>query len=100
MQEAGIAATVETLIPVFDSMEASAHEVVLKQLDTALQKLGVERYRPAEGDQFDPNMHEPVSAVATSDASLDNTIQTALQSGYKRGETLLRPARVTVFHLS
>lgn len=100
MQEAGITTTVEALIPLFDSVEASAHEVVLKQLDAALQKLGVERYRPTQGDQFDPNMHEPVSAVATEDASLDNTVHTALQSGYKRGDALLRPARVTVFHLS
>lgn len=98
MQDAGIATTVETLIPLFDSVEASAHDAVLKQLDSTLQKLGVERYRPLAGDPFDPNLHEPVSTVATDDSSLDNTIHTALQSGYRRGAVLLRPARVTVNH--
>lgn len=100
VQDSGVSGTLAELAPVFDSIQASAHEAVIKQLDAALVKLGAERYQPNVGDVFDPNIHEPVSTVATSDQSLDNTIHSVLQSGYRRGTGIIRPARVTVYHFS
>lgn len=88
----------ETLIPVFDSIEASGHETILKQLESTLEKLGVTRYRPEQGALFDPNSAEAVSTVATEDVSHDNRVHSVLQSGYRSGDVIIRPARVTVQH--
>ncbi len=91
-------AVLQGLVPVFDSLEASAHDAVIKQLDQALKKLEAERFRPVVGDPYDPGGAEAVSTVATDDATLDNTIHSVLQSGYKSGVQIIRPARVTVYH--
>lgn len=100
LSDAAVGKVLEELIPVFDSLEAAAHESVLKQLDTVLGKLGVERYRPKVHDPFDPQYAEAVSTVATSDSSLDNTIHSVLQSGYRRSGVALRAARVMVLQHS
>jgi molecular chaperone GrpE len=52
-----------------------------------------------KGDVFDPKYHEAVSEVETGDKRFDQRIDTILQQGYKLGETVLRPARVTVLVL-
>lgn len=89
---------IEELIPVFDSLEASAHDAVVKQLDQALLKLGVTRLRPSVGETFDPAVHEAVQGVATDEKTKDNTIHSTLQSGYIIGGITSRPARVIVYH--
>lgn len=89
---------IETLVPVFDSIEASGQETILKQLDSTLERLGVTRYRSEHGATFDPMSEEAVSTVATEDESQDNKIHSVLQSGYKSGDVIIRPARVTVQH--
>lgn len=89
---------IEELIPVFDSLEASAHDAVVKQLDQALMKLGVTRLRPSVGDVFNPAHEEAVQGVATDDKTKDNTIHSVLQSGYIIGAITIRPARVIVYH--
>ncbi len=98
LSRAGVALTVSQLIPVFDSVEASGHEATLKQLDAVLEKLGVKRYQPLVGQKFDPTREEAVSTVATSDAAVDNTIHSVMQSGYAEGSVTIRPARVIVYH--
>ena len=97
LSDVAVVRVLEELIPVFDSLEASAHESVLKQLDTILSKLGVSRARPATGSVFDPAIGEAVSTVATEDISKDNTVHSVLQSGYVRGGIVIRPARLTVY---
>lgn len=98
VSDGAVSKVLEELIPVFDSLEASAHETVLKQLDATLLKLGVVRTRPEAGSIFDPNIQEAVSTVATDDSSMDNTVHSVLQSGYVRGGIVIRPARITVYH--
>lgn len=88
----------EELVPVFDSLEASAHDAVVKQLDQALLKLGVIRLRPSVGDVFNPAQEEAVQGVATDDKTKDNTVHSVLQSGYVIGGSIIRPARVIVYH--
>lgn len=92
-------AVVEELLPVFDSIEASGQDVVLKQLDQTLERLGIRRFRPELGSVFDPTKHEAVSAVATNQSSEDNTVHSVMQSGYAQGDMTIRPARVTVYHI-
>ncbi len=89
---------IESLVPVFDSIEASAHETVFKQLESTLEKHGITRYRPETGTEFDPNTAEAVSTVATNNKLQDNKIDSVLQSGYRSGDSIIRPARVTVQH--
>jgi molecular chaperone GrpE len=59
----------------------------------------LERYevRPvnAQGQAFDPRVHEALSQVPSSDVA-PGTIITVLQKGYRIGERLLRPSSVVV----
>lgn len=98
LSRAGIAAVVGGLTDIFDSIEAAGHPAVLKQLDSALQRLGVTRLRPEPGTAFDPGVHEAVQGVATEDESKDNVIHSVLQSGYSADGIIIRPARVSVYH--
>lgn len=91
-------ALVTELVDLFDSIEAAGHEALLRQLDHSLKKLGIERFRPEPGSGYDPGTAEAVSTVATQVESDDNKIYAVLQSGYRVGEILIRPARVTVQH--
>jgi len=52
------------------------------------------------GEKFDPTLHEAVSETPTDDASLENTIATVMQQGYKLGDNILRAARVSVYSLN
>ena len=98
MSRAGIAAVLKELVAVFDSVEASGHPAILKQLDSSLVRLGATRFTPAVGDAFNPELHEPVQTVATNSKEEDNSIHSVLQSGYSVDSVTLRPARVSVFH--
>src|SRR5580704_7724533 len=98
--------TVKSLLPVIDSFERalsvrsepadfrSGVELIYKQLQDALAKLGV-RPIPAKGEPFDPHVHEAIEMVETSDAA-DHEVLEELQRGYKLKDRLLRPAMVKV----
>lgn len=49
------------------------------------------------GVPFDPNLHEAIENIPTDDTSLDHTVVSVVQKGYKIGERILRPARVKVY---
>ena len=97
---------VKSLLPVIDSFERalqvksepgdfrSGVELIYKQLQDALTKLGV-RAIPAKGEPFDPRVHEAIEMVETSDAP-DHEVLEELQRGYKMKDRLLRPAMVKV----
>ena len=98
--------TIKSLLPVLDSFERALQvkseagdfrngvELIYKQLQDALSKLGVRRI-PAKGEQFDPRHHEAIELVETADAP-DHEVLEELQHGYKLKERLLRPAMVKV----
>ncbi len=98
--------TVKSLLPVIDSFDRalqvksepgdfrSGVELIYKQLQDALAKLGV-RPIPAKGEPFDPHVHEAIEMVETSDAA-DHEVLEELQRGYKLKDRLLRPAMVKV----
>jgi len=105
----GVMGIARSIITVFDSLEAAQKAAeavggsvfdgivqVTKQLEHALKENGVERFTPQEGEQFNPNFHEPMQTVATESEVEDNTVSETFQSGYKAGETAIRPARVSV----
>ena len=69
-------------------------ELIFKQLQDVLQKLNVERI-PAQGEPFDPRVHEAIEMVETNDAP-DHHVLEELQPGYRIKGRLLRPAMVRV----
>jgi molecular chaperone GrpE len=97
---------IKVLLPILDSFERAVQvkseggdfrsgvELIYKQLQDALSKLGV-RAIPAKGEPFDPHVHEAIEMVETSDAA-DHEVLEELQRGYKLKDRLLRPAMVKV----
>jgi molecular chaperone GrpE len=69
-------------------------ELIHKQLQEALQKIGVQRI-PAQGQPFDPHQHEAVEMVESNQVP-DHHVLEELQPGYKIKDRLLRPAMVRV----
>ncbi len=66
----------------------------LKGLTDELKKLGLEEISPV-GEEFDANFHMAVMKVEDETVG-ENIVTEVLQTGYKLGETLLRPAMVKV----
>jgi molecular chaperone GrpE len=98
---------IKALLPVVDSFERALQartaqldefrggvELIYKQLQDALSKLGV-RPVPAQGETFDPHLHEAIEMVETTDVP-DHQVIDELQRGYKLKDRLLRPAMVRV----
>lgn len=73
-------------------------ELVRRQFASKLESLGVERIE-SDGQPFDPQLHEAVSAVATADPSEDGRIVGVVRQGYRMHGDVLRPAAVAVAKL-
>ena len=102
-----IADAARSLLPVLDNFtlalkNAQANpdefrkgvELIYKQLQDALQKMGVQRIAAA-GQPFDPRMHEAIEVVESNQVP-DHHVLEELQPGYKIKDRLLRPAMVRV----
>ena len=70
------------------------YQLAYKNFNDVLAKIGLEVI-PAEGQEFDPNLHEAVMQTPT-DEKPENTIITELQKGYKLGDKVLRASLVNV----
>ena len=69
-------------------------EMILGQLQQMLEKHGVEPI-PAEGEEFDPSLHDAVSRHEDPNVSVP-MVSAELQRGYKLHDRLLRPSMVQV----
>lgn len=49
------------------------------------------------GETFDPAKHEAVGEESTEDAKLDHTVAKVNQKGFMLEDSIIRPARVTVY---
>jgi molecular chaperone GrpE len=67
---------------------------VAESLEAALAKMGLEQFG-AEGDEFDPNLHEALMHQASTEVE-EGAVAAILQPGYRFGERILRVARVSV----
>ncbi|MDG2422657.1 MAG: nucleotide exchange factor GrpE [Phycisphaerales bacterium] len=65
------------------------------ELMKMLAEHGVESIEPSPGDEFDPMQHEAMLKQAADGIEADHIVQ-VMQSGYKMGERVLRPAKVAV----
>ena len=98
--------TLKEILPALDNIhralgadETSADyakgvSLTIKGLVDTLQKMGLEEINP-QGEEFDANLHMAVMKVE-DDTVGENIVTEVLQSGYRLGETLLRPAMVKV----
>ena len=93
------------ILPIIDNLEravgitdadgvAKGLEMTLKGASDALTRMGVEAFG-AEGDQFDPNMHNAMMMVDDENHK-EGEIVTVFQKGYKKGDKIIRYAMVTV----
>jgi molecular chaperone GrpE len=69
-------------------------EMVYKQFRDVLEKFGITPFK-AEGEPFDPAMHEAMMQVETSDVP-ENMVVQVFQDGYLYHEKVLRHAKVGV----
>lgn len=105
----GAAETMTKLLAVLDTFERAqeslkdiddvksvkeSYEVAFKQLLDTLKKSGLETI-DALGAEFDPNLHEAIAQTPTNEHP-DNTVISQMQTGYKLGDRVLRPALVNV----
>ncbi|MBP3375554.1 MAG: nucleotide exchange factor GrpE [Clostridia bacterium] len=95
----------KSILPIIDNLEravgvegaeavAKGLEMTLKGASEALEKMGVEAFG-AEGDEFDPNMHNAMMMVDDENHK-EGEIVTVFQKGYKKGDKIIRYAMVTV----
>lgn len=70
-------------------------EMVRRQFLSKLEGFGVTRI-DADGQPFDPQLHEAISTVPASSPEQDGLIVGTVRPGYRIGEDVLRPAAVAV----
>ena len=68
--------------------------LVLRLFQNKLERYDVKTFA-TKGQPFDPNVHEAISQVPTSEVP-PGTVANELQKGYRIGDKLLRPAMVAV----
>jgi len=99
---------VEQFLPVLDNFQLalkstgsaeqlrSGVELIVKQMEEILRQMQVVAV-PAEGEAFDPRVHEALGAVEREDVP-DQHVAEEVRRGYKMRDRLLRPALVRVAH--
>ena len=65
-----------------------------RELLKVMEKHGIKRYDP-QGEKFDPNLHQAMYEVPDASVAPGTVVQ-VMQTGYKLGERVLRPAMVGV----
>lgn len=71
-------------------------ESIYSQLIKGLESSGIEKI-DKDCIVFDPNIHQSISIVQTDDKSKEHTVEKVLQAGYKIGDRVIRPAKVTIY---
>jgi molecular chaperone GrpE len=102
VREQAIAGALTELLPVLDDIgRARDHgeltggfAKVAESLEAALTKLGLNAFGQ-KGEPFDPVIHEALMHSYSPDVTEPTAIE-VLQSGYRMGDRVLRPARVAV----
>ena len=105
-KEYALTEALKSLLPIVDSFDralasgqtgkefTNGVELINRQFHDALTKLGLQPIE-AQGQAFDPNVHQAVQMVETDEVE-DHHVIDELQRGYKLKDRLLRPAMVRV----
>ncbi len=81
----------------FDSLKQGI-EMVVQQYARELEDNGVQAIA-AQGEKFDPKLHEAFLTVDTQDAAQDNRVIEELEPGYLFKDKLIKAAKVKVARL-
>ena len=108
-RDAGLDSAVLPLLAVYDDLARALSvsvddpaqlipgiQAVREGLQRNLGALGITEIG-AKGDPFNPDLHEALTAVPASNPEAADTIAEVVQTGFIRGDRLIRPARVVVF---
>lgn len=105
-RDRGVTQVLEALLPVLDDIHAAREHgdleggpfaAIADKLENTLGRFGVSTVG-AKGEEFDPAIHEAlmhVEADLPEDATTTTVVQ-VIQPGFKMGERVVRPARVSV----
>ena len=98
---------IKELLPILDNIDRAAIledktsadyikgiELIVKQFEGLSANLGITEVAQV-GDAFDPNCHEAVMHIEDENLG-ENVVAQVLQKGYKIGDTVIRPAMVSV----
>ncbi|HEX2704928.1 MAG TPA: nucleotide exchange factor GrpE [Candidatus Lustribacter sp.] len=105
-RDLGISQVLEAMLPVLDDihlarehgdLEGGPLSAIAEKVEHTLAKFGVERFGRV-GDEFDPTVHEALMHVEAElpPEATTTTVVHVLQPGYRAGDRLVRPARVSV----
>ena len=70
-------------------------EMTSTVMDSCLKRFNVVQFSP-KGEKFNPNLHEAIFTIPTTDASQNNQVGEVMQSGWMIGERILRAAKVGI----
>jgi len=107
-QTRGVTKLARELMPAIDNLDralaaasiteagelASGIKLVYDEVLAALGRVGIEPFSPV-GEPFDPQQHEAVAQLPVPGAD-PGTIVEVYQRGYRLGDAVIRPARVSV----
>ena len=104
----GVAGAAKAILPALDHVDLALQQsgmtleqamqglnMLRDELVKGLEKVGVERIDPKVGEEFQPGIHEAVMRQAVEGVP-PNGVSMVLQSGWRLGESILRPAKVAV----
>ncbi len=105
----GADSVILSVIPVYDdlrrALEAAGKdpssiipgiEQVRESLKRNLESVGIKEMGAA-GDDFNPELHEALTAMPTEDEALKGKIAQVFESGFMKDERVIRVARVVVY---
>lgn len=78
-----------------DAQLVEGLRIVHRELHAALSQAGIEAYDPT-GEEFDPRFHEAMTTAPADEGVLPGTVTIVYQVGYRRGDDVIRAAKVVV----
>jgi molecular chaperone GrpE len=105
-RDRGVTQVIEALLPVLDDIHAAREHgeleggpfaAIADKLESILGRFGVTTLG-AKGEEFDPVIHEALMHVEAElpEEATTTTVVQVIQPGFKMGERVVRPARVSV----
>lgn len=107
----GLDSALASVMRVFDDLERALQvssdqhagaiidgvKLVLENLEGDLERMGVTRLG-APGEEFNPELHEALTALPADDGNKSGTIAQVVKAGFSQGDRLIRPAAVVVYN--